>query len=349
MKDDEKKAECFNEYFAGIGANLAKEHVPVNEKEVTRFITKVTPTISEISINQEMVRKSIAKKLKPNKAMGPDEISPKTLHLLGSTIDSGLYYIFRKSIQSSKCPMGWKISCLSPLFKKWSSTERANFRPISLLSVPSKLLEDVVCHSLDDHVNSHKLSSNRQWGFKEGHSTEGMLLHLTEKWRKALDNGYKVGVIFLDFRKAFDTVNHEILLQKLESVGIFGSLFSWLKDYLQNRKQYTKVNGKVSSKQEIRYGVPQGSVLGPRLYSLYVNDLPDSVMNGELYMFAADTTIFTAGSSVDEVCIALPDVMNEVYKWCSLNQLTVHEGKTEAVILKWKEFHRSTSANNCWQ
>ena len=305
LKDDEKKAECFDEYFVGIGANLAKEHVPVNEKEVTRLITKVTPTISEISINSEIVRKSIAKKFKPNRAMGPKEISPKTLHLLGSTVDSGLFYIFRKSIESSKCPIGWKVSCLSPLFKKGSATDRANFRPISLLSVPSKLLEDVVCYSLDNHVNSNKLSSNRQWGFKEGHSTEGMLLHLTEKWRKALDNGCKVGVISLDFRKAFDTVNHEILLQKLKSVGIFGSLFSWLKDYLQNRMQYTKVNGKISSKQEIRYGVPQGSVLGPRLYSLYVNDFPDSVVNGELYMFADVTTIFTVGSSVDEVCIAL--------------------------------------------
>ena len=94
LKDDEKKAECFDEYFVGIGANLAKDHVPVNEKEVTRFITKVTPTISEILINPEIVRKSIAKKLKLNKAMGPDEISPKTLLLLGSTVDSGLFYIF---------------------------------------------------------------------------------------------------------------------------------------------------------------------------------------------------------------------------------------------------------------
>ena len=141
---------------------------------------------------------------------------------------------------------------------------------------------------------------------------------------------------------------HEILLQKLKSVGIFASLFSWLKDYLQNHMPYTKVNGKISSKQEIRYGVPQGSVLGPRLY-MYVNDFPDCVVNGELYMFADDTTIFTVGSSVDEVCIALQDVMNEVYRWCSLNQLAVHEGKTDAVILNGKNFIGPLQANNFWK
>ena len=109
---------------------------------------------------------------------------------------------------------------------------------------PPPLLEDIVCHSLDNHVNSHKLSSNRQWGYKKGHSTDGMLLHLSEKWKKALDNGYKLSGYPLRLSESLQTVNHEIRLQKLKSVRIFGSLFSWLKGYLQNSMQYTKVNGK---------------------------------------------------------------------------------------------------------
>ncbi len=117
-----------------------------------------------------------------------------------------------------------------------------------------------------------------------------------------------------------------------------GRLLHWLQDYLSNRSHFTRVNGKLSEARDIKYGVPQGSHLGPRLYIIYVNDFLESVTKGELYMFADDTIIFSIGKSVDEVSIALQEVMGEVMTWCNLNQLTIHEGKTDVLILKSKKF-----------
>ena len=230
--------------------------------------------------------------------MGPDQIAPKDLVMLGGSVEKGLFHVFKESIDTAKYPSAWKVSNLNPVFKKGGVTERANFRPISLLSVPGKLLEDIICKPIDNHMKVQGISSCRQWGFKQGRSTEGLLLHSTEQWKDALDNGFTVEVIFLDFRKAFDTVNHKILKQKLKGVGMNGRLLHWLEDYLTNRSHFTKVNGKLSEARVIKYGVPQGSLLGQQLYTIYVNDFLESVTKGELYMFADDTTIFTIGETV---------------------------------------------------
>ena len=143
--------------------------------------------------------------------------------------------------------------------------------------------------------------------------SESLLLHLTETWKNALDRGLKVGVLFVDFRKAFDTVNHTILLEKLKAVGISGDLFSWLVDYMSARKQFVQLSGYQSGTKTITYGVPQGSILGPKLFSIFVNDLPESITSGDLFMFADDTTIFTIGKSIDNIILMLQSTLDEVY------------------------------------
>ena len=136
----------------------------------------------------------------------------------------------------------------------------------ALLSIPSKILEHQVCDTLDDHLSKHSLKNLAQWGFAKGLSAEGMLLSLTDRWKMDLDKGLAVGEIFIDFRKAFDSLSHNILSLKLQAVGIGGDLHEWLMNYLYDRCQCTLVNGYLSDLTLVQYGIPQGSLLGPRLY-----------------------------------------------------------------------------------
>ena len=194
-----------------------------------------------------------------------------------------------------------KMSRANPIFKEGSLTDINNYRPISLVSIPGKILEDVVCDTLNNHLETHDLLSPRQRGFRKNYSTESLLLHLTETWRCALDNGLKVGVLFIEFRKAFDTVNHTILLEKLKAIGISGNLFSWLADYMSMRQQFVQISGNRSEPATVRFGVPQESILGPKLFSIFVNDLAESITSGELYLFADDTTIYNIGENTDAI------------------------------------------------
>ncbi|PFX16227.1 Hemicentin-2 [Stylophora pistillata] len=163
----------------------------------------------------------------------------------------------------------------------------------SALRVPGKILEDVVSSSLDHHIESQGLLSNNQWGFRKNYSTEGILLYLTETWKEALDTGLKVGVLFIDFRKAFDSVNHLILQKKLQAMDVSGDFLSWFTSYLCERRQFVQLSGIKSGPRLIKYDVLQGSILGPRLFSIFAKHFPEAVTDGELFMFADDTTIFT--------------------------------------------------------
>ena len=167
---------------------------------------------------------------------------------------------------------------------------------------------------------------------------ESLLLHLTESWVSALDRGHKVGVLFIDFRKAFDCVDHIILPEKLKAVGLAGDMWKWINDYLSSLMQGTSVNKSRSDTNPIKAGVPQGSLLGPRLFASYVNDLPDSITSGEVYMYADDTTMYVVGNTVDDITTALQAVLDQVNSWCLSNRLILHEGKSEAMVLSTTPF-----------
>ena len=152
--------------------------------------------------------------------------------------------------------------------------------------------------SIVQHITLNNLISERQWAYRRGYSTELLLIHLTEMWRKELDSGKFVAAAFVDFKKAFDSVSHEILVKKLNHhFGITGSLLAWLKDYLNDRHQFTTLNGTHSDLASVSTGIPQGSVLGPTLFTLFTNDLPSSIVSGSLYMYADDTTIYCIGEN----------------------------------------------------
>ena len=196
----------------------------------------------------------------------------------------------------------------------------------------------MVCRSFDNHLTTHNLLSDRQWGFRKGHSTESLLLHLTEVWKEALDDGLKVSVLFIDFRKAFDCVDHVILGEKLKALGVSEDMWIWLMDYLANRSQLTQTDGASSESKPVKIEVPQGSLLRPRLFITYVNDLPDNIRSDEVCMCADDTTIYTIGNTTDEVAIALQVILDQLQPWCQKNRLIFHEGKCDAVFLDTRAF-----------
>lgn len=246
-------------------------------------------------MNWDIVRDTL-KSINPNKAVGPDNIFAKDLKLAQGSAIQVLLEVFKRSMDCCKFPQQWKESLVTPVFKKGNSLDPNNYRPISLLSTPEKLLEKVVCNSFDDHMISNGILTDRQWGFRRGYSMESLLLHLTESWGSSLDRGHKVGVLFIDFRKAFDCVDHTILAEKLKAVGLAGDMWKWINGYLSNRMQGTSVNKSRSDRNPIRVGVPQGSLPGPRLFASYVHDLPDSIASGEVYIYADDTTIYVVGT-----------------------------------------------------
>ena len=177
-----------------------------------------------------------------------------------------------------------------------------------------------------------------QWGYRRGLSSESLLLYLTETWNHHIDQGKVIGAIFIDFRKAFDSVCPAILSHKLQACGISGNLFQWLNSYLSDRHQFVELNGVKSPALEVKYGVPQGSLLGPRLFSIYVNDFPDCITQGELHLYADDTTAFVVGDNPDDVTIKLNCLFKEICTFCTLNKLTLHSGKSEVMIIQRDQF-----------
>ena len=205
-----------------------------------------------------------------------------------------------------------------------------------MLNIPSKITESVACETLKKHLEN--VIQENQWGYRKGLSTESLLLYLTETWKANIDKGKVVGVIFTDFRKAFDCVDHEILGFKMQGCGISGNLLVWLKDYLNNRKHYVEINGKKSKLLIVEYGVPQGSLFGCRLFSIYVNDLASSITMGEMHLYADDTTAYVIGNSVEDVIELLNILFGEITERCSQNKMTLHPDKSEVIIIRKNTF-----------
>ena len=204
-------------------------------------------------------------KLKGKKATGPGGVSARLLKSAGRPIALSLKQIFEHSAKACKPPVQWKIARVSAAFKKGRQEDRTCYRPLSMLSIPSKLMESCVASNIIDHVVTRNLLDERQWAYKKGKSTEQPLIQITEKWRIAVDRKLLVGVLFVDFTKAFDTVSHNILSQKLDDLGTRGYIWLWLSYYLTERRQFVRVNGCDSGTQHIPHGVPQGSQSGTYL------------------------------------------------------------------------------------
>jgi hypothetical protein len=231
-------------------------------------------------------------------------------------------------------PENLKICKVIPIFKKGSKLLPANYRPISLLSNINKIIEKVVFKRIFSHVQSNNLIHKNQYGFRPKHSTNHALINITETVRNALDENKFACAVFIDFQKAFDTVNHKILLQKLNYFGITGTIKEWLSSYLTNRKHFVSILGFDSQPQEIEHGVPQGSVLGPLLFLLYINDLHRAIKFSKTYHFADDTNLLNINSSIFSIKSQLNRDLKSMNLWLLANKISLNATKTELIFFR---------------
>ena len=238
-------------------------------------------------------------------------------------------------------PDQMKIARMIPLFKAGDRSLFTNYRPISILPSFSKFLEKVVYNRLHNYLSKLEILCDDQFGFRKNHSTSLALIDLYEKISLALDhNEHAVGV-FLDLSKAFDTVDHNILLDKLEHYGIRGLALDWVRSYLSNRLQFVQFNGQCSSPQTISCGVPQGSILGPLFFLLYINDLNNVSMLVELILFADDTNLFMSHKDPVYLAASLNSELNKLSTWFKANKLSLNLKKTNFMLFKprQKKYH----------
>lgn len=291
---DEIAAETFNTFFTNVGPNINKlfsEQTYINNytrSSSTIFFTPSTP----------LEVRNIISSLK--KSSSNDNIDSRLLKMVSFEISLYLSHLINLCFQTSVFPDILKIATVIPLYKGGDSTIISDYRPISLLSNISKIIEKAIYSRVYDFIESHHLLSDQQFGFRRSHSTEHALLYVDEIIKDSLEKGsYCVG-IFLDISKAFDCVNHSILIKKLENFGIRGPPLKLIQNYLSHRKQQVKVGNSHSSLNTITCGVPQGSILGPLLFVIFINDLISS--SGESTIcFADDTNIFIVDENIEHL------------------------------------------------
>ena len=218
------------------------------------------------------------------------------------------------SLNTGSLPQDWKTANITAIHKKGNKTTAGNYRPVSLTSIVCKVMETLVRESLMSHMMEHNMLSDKQFGFIKGRSTVLQLLQVMDQWTAALDAGDAVDVIFCDFMKAFDKVPHGRLLDTLKSYGFRDPLLSWIRGFLSNRTQTVIVNGSTSKPHPVLSGIPQGSVLGPSLFIIYINSLPDTVSSSIMYLFADDTKMFKTVKDDDDIAALQKDI-DSMWEW----------------------------------
>ena len=279
---------------------------------------------------------SLIQRLKPKRSTGCDTVSSIILKAAPEHLCLPLSTIINSAISQNQFPSLWKSAIVHPLHKAGPTDICANYRPISILPAASKVMEMYVADLLKAHLQHNNLLYTLQSGFRQGHSTQSLLLRLTDSWYKSLDNGDYVGVVFLDISKAFDTVNHQLLLHKLRTqFRLSPSLCQLLQSYLHQRNQVVLANGSRSDSGDIPSGVPQGSILGPILFSMFINDLP-AVVNSSITtaLFADDSTFSAPGINVATVESQINSALCAVNFWMRQNCLEVNRLKTKCMLIR---------------
>ena len=253
----------------------------------------VTPNSYSFSIVSENKILKYLHNLSANKATGLDGIPSLFVQDSATVIACPLTHVINMSIIEGVVPDDLKSARVVPLFKKNDKTEVGNYRPVSILSIISKVFERVVYDQVESYLDQKKLLYKFQSGFRSRFSTDTCLIHLTDFIKFQMDKGHYVGMVLLDLQKAFDTVDHNILLMKLEAIGLNEDVIRWFRSYLTDHQRLVDVSGTLSSSAEIKCGVPQGSILGPLLFLINVNDM-SGVVNNKLLLYADDSAILVA-------------------------------------------------------
>ena len=334
VSNEAQMAEELNNHFSSVFTREDKSTIPEPSNMRTR--SKLTGTW----ITTEKVRRKI-KKLKPHSAAGPDGITPKLLQNCIEEISPVLAMIYRKSMVQGVVPEEWRQANVIPIFKKGKKSDPGNYRPVSLTSVACKMMESIVKDDLMAHLERNRLINKSQHGFMRNRSCTTNLLEFLEVITEAADSGKNIDVIYLDFAKAFDKVPTERLLRKLRAHGVEGRMASWIRAWLTDRKQRVSVRGKFSSWKQVLSGVPQGSVLGPVLFLLFINDLDQvTTRNQTVKKFADDTKVAQVIETAEDAA-ELQETLDRLVKWADTWGMAFNVAKCHVMHIGPKNLRHS--------
>lgn len=337
--DPKMVCECFNKFFTDIGSDLATQIT--TQLQNHKFLKTITEQLSNSTLmvitptTVEEVEK-IIDNLKTNTSCGLDGISTKIIKCVKDLIVTNLTACINKCLNDGCFPNTLKVAKVTPIFKSGNKLEPGDYRPISVLPVPSKIFEKILHDRLSTFLNSRDFISKYQYGFRPKSSTLSATVDLVTKIKRNIDQRNIVLGICIDLKKAFDTVSHDLLLQKLQTMGINGTAYEMFKSYITNRYQIVKINEHQSQPRLITCGVPQGSILGPLLFLIFINDIQDIGLEGDITLYADDTSLFYYGQTMDAlICKAQRD-LDLLHAWMQTNLLTINVAKTNYIIFAAK-------------
>ena len=328
-------AEAFNNHFTNIGQSLAQE-IPISEIDPLAYVSPVEGVFSFQRINAQKVIK-LLKAIDVSKATGLDKIPIRFLKIATEVVAPSLTGIFNQSLVTGIFPSDWKMAKVSPIFKNGSKSDLNNYRPISVIPTVAKIFEKIIYDQLYQYLSDNGLLNSGQSGFRSLHSTLTALLETSDNWCVNIDRGLLNGVIFIDLRKAFDTIDHKIILQKLTKYGVDQDALKWFKSYLTNRMQRCKVNNHLSRESPLNCGVPQGSIIGPLLFLIYINDLPNCLNVGTPRMYADDTNVTFSAATIPDLESQINSDLKYIDRWLKANKLSLNVAKTEFMVISSRQ------------
>ena len=332
VRGNKNIANEFNKYFAGIGKEMAAK-LPDNGnyiKHLQKYETKFKLRLAE----QTEVEKIMADQ-QPKLSCGTDTINNRIVKTCAKILSIPMTKIINKSIVDGKVPELFKKALIKPLYKKGQKNVLGNYRPVSLLSALSKILEKIICKQLLEYLDENDILCKHQYGFRNKSGTTHAVQSLLNMVTENSSNNQPTIAAFLDLSKAFDCLQYDKLYTKLEYMGIQGNELEWFKNYLTNRTQCVEIDGTTSDLLPVELGVPQGSILGPILFLIYVNDL-NSTMNSPKVKFADDTTPVATGSTIDMAEDNMNNMLKDVATWFTDNKLNLNPSKTKYIVFNNK-------------
>jgi hypothetical protein len=325
-------ANKFNEYFTSVADSISSN---LPDIPIMQLSPNIPPTEQRIlyETNEEEVLKTI-NDLKTTKSVGHDNIPTELLKNCADLILTPLTQLINQSLTEGIFPNKLKIAKIIPIFKSGDRTSLSNYRPIALLPVISKVYEKIVRKRLVEYLDANNIIDHKQYGFRSKSNTETALFDLLSNIQTQTQRKRKVGLVFYDLQKAFDTVNIEILLTLLQNSGIHGNDLKWFASYLNDRLQYVEIGGVKSNQLRITSSVPQGSVLGPILFLLYVNNIQHLKLHGQPQLYADDIAILYNNQSFDEVKTNIKEDFVLLSKWTASMKLSINYEKSKILLIK---------------